>query len=76
MIDFSIPLAGLDQATSSLNQIAQRMSDVAPASQQPDTVNLSDNMVALLQTRNSFESDTKVIKTEDEMTKSLLNMVG
>jgi len=33
-------------------------------------------MVGLLQTRQNFESNTKVIKTEDQMTRSLLNVVG
>jgi len=81
MIDFSIPLAGLDQATSSLNQIASRTADVAgpippTAGSQNDNVDLSTQMVGLLQTRQNFESNTKVIKTEDQMTRSLLNVVG
>jgi flagellar basal body rod protein FlgB len=71
MIDFSIPLAGLDRAASSLNQTASRLA-AGPA----DTVDLSAEMVALLEARNSFETNTKVIQTEDQMTKSLLNLLG
>lgn len=76
MINFGIPLAGLDQATSSLNQIASRLADVGGSAPQTDSVDLSTEMVALLQARQSFESNTKVIKTEDQMTRSLLNVVG
>jgi flagellar hook protein FlgE len=71
MIDFSIPLAGLDRATSSLNQTASRLA-AGPA----DTVELSAEMVSLIQARNDFATNTKVIQTEDQMTKSLLNMLG
>lgn len=76
MINFGIPLAGLDQATSSLNQIASRMADVGGPAPQTDSVDLSTEMVALLQARQGFESNTKVIKTEDQMTRSLLNVIG
>ncbi len=33
-------------------------------------------MVSLLQSRNSFDANTKVFKVADEMQKSLLNVVG
>jgi flagellar hook protein FlgE len=71
MVDFSIPLSGLDRATSSLNQTASRLA-TGPA----DTVDLSAEMVALIEARNNFETNTKVIQTEDEMTRSLLNLLG
>ena len=71
MIDFSIPLAGLDRATSSLNQTASRLA-TGPA----DTVDLSVEILALMEARNNFETNIKVIRTEDQMTKSLLNLLG
>ena len=41
-----------------------------------DSVDLSSEMVALLASRNDFEANTKVVKTFDEMTKTLLNILG
>jgi flagellar basal body rod protein FlgG len=73
MIDFSAPLAGMERATTSLNQTASKIANLSTPG---DTVDLSSEVVSLLQSRNSFESNTKVLQTEDEMTKSLLNMIG
>jgi flagellar basal body rod protein FlgG len=33
-------------------------------------------MVALIEARRSFEANTKVVKVEDEMTRSALNIVA
>jgi flagellar basal body rod protein FlgG len=41
-----------------------------------DIVDLSAPMVSLLQSRNSFDANSKVFKVADEMQKSLLNVVG
>jgi flagellar hook protein FlgE len=73
MIDFSTPLAGMERATTSLNQTASKIANLSTLG---DTVDLSSEVVSLLQSRNSFESNTKVLQTEDEMTKSLLNIIG
>jgi flagellar basal body rod protein FlgG len=73
MIDFSAPLAGMERATTSLNQTASKIANLSTPG---DTVDLSSEVVSLLQSRNSFESNTKVLQTEDEMTKSLLNIIG
>lgn len=73
MIDFSTPLAGLERATTSLNQTASKIANLSTPG---DTVDLSTEVVSLLQSKNDFESNTKVLQTENEMTKSLLNMIG
>ena len=73
MIDFSSPLAGMDRATTSLNQTAAK---IAKGSTPTDSVDLSTEVVSLIQARNGFESNTKVLQTEDELTKNLLNMIG
>jgi flagellar basal body rod protein FlgG len=73
MIDFSTPLAGMERATTSLNQTASKIANISTPG---DTVDLSTEMVNLIQARNGFESNTKVLQTEDEMTKSLLNLIG
>lgn len=74
MIDFSTPLAGMESASSTVNQVAAR---VAKSSfNGSDSVDLSSEMVALMQAQNDFKGDTKVIQTEDAMNKSLLNITG
>jgi hypothetical protein len=71
MIDFSIPLSGMAQAETSVNQIAKRLA--APAS---DTVSLSTEMVGLMQARNTFAMNVKVTQAEDEMTQSALSVLA
>ena len=71
MIDFSTPLSGMAQAETSVNQIAKRLAN--PAS---DTVDLSAEMVGLMQGRNDFATNVKVAQTMDEMTKSTLSLLG
>jgi hypothetical protein len=71
MIDFSTPLSGMAQAETSVNQIAKRLAN--PAS---DTVDLSAEMVGLMQGRNDFATNVKVAQTMDELTKSTLSLLG
>jgi len=73
MIDFSTPLAGMERATTDLNKTVSKIADLSTPG---DSVDLSSEMVSLIQSRNDFDSNTKVVQTEDEMTKSLLNMIG
>ena len=75
MIDFSVPLGGLDRAESSLNQAAARIAQNGSGST-GDNVDLSSEVVALLQARNSFQTNIKVLQTEDQPTKSSLKLVG
>ena len=73
MIDFSTPLAGMERATTSLNQTASKIANISTPG---DSVDLSTEMVNLIQARNGFESNTKVLQVEDEMTKNLFNLIG
>lgn len=41
-----------------------------------DTVDLSAEMVKLLHARNAFQSNARVIETEDKMRKSAVNLLG
>ncbi len=74
MIDFSTPLAGLNQASSTVNKVASRVAQAGTTS--GDSVDLSADAVALLVARQNFDSNIKVIQTADEMTQSLLNLLG
>ncbi|HTA68261.1 MAG TPA: flagellar basal body rod C-terminal domain-containing protein [Bryobacteraceae bacterium] len=79
----SSALEGMSRAETQLNQAAgdiARAATTDPAIPVPrvngDIVDLSASMVSLLQSRNSFDANTKVLKVADEMQKSLLNVVG
>lgn len=74
MIDFSTPLAGMERASASVNQTAARIAKSSFSGS--DSVDLSADMVSLIQARNDFQGDAKVIQTEDDMNKSLLNITG
>ena len=70
----SSALEGMSRAEAQLNRAA---SDIARAPVEgEDTVDLSAAIVALLESRNNFEANTKMLKTVDEMDRSLLNIVG
>jgi len=71
MIDFSIPLAGMTRAETNVNQIATRFAQPAK-----DTVSLSADMIALMQARNDFAINVKLAQTEDQMTRSELNLLA
>jgi flagellar hook protein FlgE len=73
---FSSALQGISRAEGQLNKAA---GDIARASVAPsavDSVDLSTSMVALLESRNNFAANTKVLKIADEMQKSLLDVLG
>lgn len=74
MIDFSIPLAGLERATSSLNQTAAKIAKTGPSD--GDTVDLSAEMVELLKARRNFHANANVVRTEAEVEKTVLNILG
>jgi flagellar hook protein FlgE len=73
MIDFSTPLKGLDTATFTVNKAAQ---NIAKGSYSSDTVDLSHEVVSLMQGQNDFAANVKVLKTEDQMTQSLLDITA
>jgi len=79
----SSALEGMSRAEEQLNQTASNIAlstTTDPATPVPrvasDTVDLSASMVSLMQSRNSFDANSKVFKVADEMQKSLLNVVG
>jgi flagellar basal body rod protein FlgC len=74
MIDFQTPLTGLERASASLDRTAARIAAAPfPAG---DTVDLAAETIALLQARNDFAANVKVVQTFDQLSRSLLNIVG
>jgi len=77
MLGFTTALKGLANSEAQFNQAAQQIAKapVAAAAGQ-DTVDLSTAAVAMLQAKNNFDANTKVIKIGDEMQQYLLNAIG
>jgi len=73
----SAALGGLHQAESLLNQTASRLAQSPLSTSAPqDQVSLSDDMVALLQAKTSYQANLDSIKVADEMQKSTLSLIG
>lgn len=75
MIDFTTPLSGMQQAETSLNRSAARIAKIG-GSAASDSVDLSAEAVAMIEARNNFAANAKVARTEDQMNKSLLRILG
>jgi flagellar basal body rod protein FlgG len=56
-----------------VDKTASRIAQPATAA---DTVDLSTEMVSLMQARADFEANTKGLKTEDQMTRAALDLIG
>jgi flagellar hook protein FlgE len=77
MLGLLPPLEGLLHSAAQFNQAASNIARATlPGSGGQDSVDLSTAAVALLQSRNSFDANTKVIKTVDDMNQTLINMMG
>lgn len=74
-MDLSVPLAGMTQATNQVNQTASKLAKVGfPGT--GDTVDLSAEMVSLIQARQDFAANADSLQTEGQLNKSLLDAVG
>lgn len=80
MADFSIPLGGMSRATSDFNRAASGIAraTVPPSTTESpvDTVDLSHEMVALLQAKNDYAANAKAVRVFDEMNRATLDMLG
>jgi hypothetical protein len=71
MIDFSAPLLGMTRAETSVSQIAKRLAN--PAS---DTIDLSTEIVTLMQAGNDMAMNVKVAQTEDQLMQSAISILA
>lgn len=72
------PMQGLASAEASFSSAAEKISKsfvVDPQNPQ-DQVSLSDAMVALLNSKNDYEANLQSLKTGNEMTQRLLDVLG
>ncbi len=67
----SVALQGLSRSEGQVNAAAEQI-----AQWPQDSVDLSSSFVSLMQARNSFDANTKVIHVADDMQKSLLDAIG
>ncbi len=76
---FEIALQGLDQAEAVLEGAAGRLARLPLALEDAspeDSVNLSAEMVALLEARARFQINARVLRTAAEMERHLLDVLG
>jgi len=66
----AIGLAGMQQAEQRLNKTAAALAGPS------DQVDLSSEVVTLLAAKKSFSVGAKLVSTEDEMSKTLVNLLG
>ena len=76
MVGFTTALQGLASSEADFNRAADKVARVQVAATGQDTIDLSAAAVALIQSKNNFDANTKVIKVADDMEQSLLNAVG
>ena len=77
MVGLMPPVEGLLHSAEQFDQAVNRVARASlGGTGSQDTVDLSAAAVALLQSRNSFDANTKVVKTADEMDQTLVNMVA
>jgi flagellar hook protein FlgE len=65
----SVVLSSLNQASAKLDSIAQRV-----AAGPVDTVDLSNEAVSLIQTKNEFSANIRLLGTADDLNKLALNL--
>jgi flagellar basal body rod protein FlgG len=72
----SVALQGIQQASGLAESSARRISGAADPGSGTDTVDLSAQMVALMQAKNLNSAMVSVIQTADEMDSHILNLLG
>jgi len=70
-------LQGIQRAEGQFNEAANNIAQwgLSPTPQ-GDSVDLSTQVLALLQANNSFAANIAALKVDDEMTQSLLKSIG
>ena len=78
MVGLTSPLDGLLNSAAQFDQAANNLirATEPPVSGGQDSVDLSTAAVAMVQARNSFDANTKVVEIQDQMNQTLLNLIG
>ena len=69
---------GLQRSEAQFNRAAAHIaqSPFSSSAPQGDLVTLSTQAVAMLESKNSFEANIQVLKVDNQMQRTLLNVVG
>lgn len=77
MGSFIAPIAGMAKAEVRFEAAASRIAKAGiSGGDAQDQVDLSAEMVAILESRNSYSANVKVAQAADEMEKSTLKILG
>ncbi len=77
MIDFNTPLDGMLRAAGRLDAAAARIAHApSPATNPPDSIDLSAEMISVLQARNQFQANVRTALAGDEMVREALDLLG
>jgi hypothetical protein len=74
MIAFSAPLAGMHAATEALARTAARVASAGAPS--GDSVDLSQEMIALILARHLFAANARIMRAEAEVSQALLDILA
>ena len=78
-ISFTAPLSGIQKAEDRVDLAARRIASLPAQAQNPeqgDRVDLSTELVALLQSRQEVKANAKVLQTADEISQTLIDTAG
>jgi flagellar hook protein FlgE len=70
----SVALGGMQNAQGSLQRTAERIAGTSTP--QPDSVDLSTEMVALLAARNQYQANARAFQVGDKMQQKLLDILA
>ncbi len=68
-MDISIPYNGMNNSIKEFNKIAQ---DIA----NPNTVDIAKDMVDMIQQKDNFKANAKVVKTYNELMGTIIDIFG
>ena len=71
-----IAAQGMDRAQAEFEKAAGRIAGSNTPQQAPDTVSLSDEMVALLSAKNDFTANVRSAQVAGEMDKATLDLLA
>lgn len=78
-ISFSAPLSGIQKAEDRLDLAARRIASLPAQADNPeqgDRVDLSSELIALLESRHAVQANVKVLQTADEINQTLIHATG
>ena len=75
-ISSTIAVSSLQGMQNAEAQFQRAASKIAQYPANPDTVDLSAEMVAMMSARDNFMANVGAAKTGDEMQRALLNLIG